>query len=211
MSLLPYSSFAAPAQLDYASLFFKPKRAIGGFIAQAVIEESHFDEMQITQHPVENGATITDHAYAMPPEVTIHCAWSNSPTPGNIVGNGAVNLSGISGALSAAPAFKPGAAVTDIYTALVALKDARIPFDVYTGKRSYSNMLIRSIAVRTDKQTENALVATIQCQQLFIAKTATVLVGATAANQKAPQKTLPPAKVGQVSLQPAPNYSTAAP
>lgn len=68
-------------------------------VAQITIEEHHTDELQITDHPVESGAPITDHAFMHPREVRIRCAWSNSPsvttdysTFGGIQGNLATAL-----------------------------------------------------------------------------------------------------------------------
>ena len=52
-------------ELTYA-LISSPVRSIGTVIPDVVIEEAHRDELIITQHPVEKGATITDHAFARP-------------------------------------------------------------------------------------------------------------------------------------------------
>ena len=72
----------------------KAKRAIGPIIANITIEEKHHDEVTITEHPVEMGANIADHAFKRPNEVTIRVAWSSSATkPASLLG-------GISGALT---------------------------------------------------------------------------------------------------------------
>jgi hypothetical protein len=42
-----------------------------GLFADVTIEEQHSDELNITEHPVETGSPISDHAYMTPPEVTI--------------------------------------------------------------------------------------------------------------------------------------------
>jgi hypothetical protein len=46
--------------------------------ADAVIEEQHSDSVEITQHPVEVGSYISDHAYKKPAELTITMGWTIS-------------------------------------------------------------------------------------------------------------------------------------
>jgi hypothetical protein len=57
---------------------FETQRRIGTVIADVTIEESGRDELEITRHPVERGAVITDHAFKHPPELIIRCGWSDS-------------------------------------------------------------------------------------------------------------------------------------
>ena len=45
------------------------KRNIGGVIPDVVIQEVHDDAVTITQHPVEYGAAVSDHAYREPSQV----------------------------------------------------------------------------------------------------------------------------------------------
>lgn len=179
----------------------KPKRAIGAFEAQVVIEETHHDELEITDHPIEQGASISDHAFKRPAEVTIRCGWSDSPASNlpNVIGNLAVFA---------------GSAVSqvrDIYQKLLNLQQQRIPFDVYTGKRYYQNMLIKTLSTTTNKQTENSLVITAVLRQVILVTTQTVTVSTPAANQTDPQTTQPTANAGSVSLKPAPNFNSGPP
>jgi len=66
--------FALPAlAIGLGALYIKPKR--GFFFAaesgvpaksltpQVTIEEVHHDDLEITEHPVERGAAIGDHAF----------------------------------------------------------------------------------------------------------------------------------------------------
>lgn len=55
------------------------KRAIGPLVAMMTASEKHEDELQIADHPVELGVTVSDHAFRRPAVVTIRCSWSNSP------------------------------------------------------------------------------------------------------------------------------------
>lgn len=123
-------------------------RAIGTILADVTVEENHRDEVIITQHPVEGGGVITDHAYKRPAELEIRCGFSNSS-------EGRVGY------------------VQEQYRALLALQLARKPFSVYTGKRRYQNMLIRGLSVVTDPHSENILMASVSLQEIVIVKTQT--------------------------------------
>lgn len=49
----------------------RPHRSIGGVTFDVVVEEQHEDTLEITEHPVEHGANISDHAFMKPASVTI--------------------------------------------------------------------------------------------------------------------------------------------
>jgi hypothetical protein len=215
---------AAGLQLGPAALIIRPTRKIGPFVAQVTITESHSDELEITQHPVEQGAAISDHAFKRPAELTLTVGWSNSPAGsgsnaflnaglgatvlglqganptaiatagfGGAVG-GAIGATGaaIQGLLSGN---SPGQA-KDIYQKLLKLQEERIPFDVMTGKRSYVNMLIKSLQVMTDKTTENALIATLHLQQVILVSTRPLQISAAIAAQRFPGSTNAPTSLG---------------
>lgn len=121
----------------------RPTRRIGSLYPHAVVEESHADSLEITDHPVEKGAAISDHAFLKPAEVTLKLMWGEDD--------------------STDP--------SEVYTALLDLQSSCSPFDVVTGKRAYRNMLIKSMAVTTDRPRENILMVTLVCRQVTIAAT----------------------------------------
>lgn len=128
-------------------LFIPHVRSIGGIPARVTIEESGRDEVTVTQHPVEQGAPIADHAYKQPNEVTIRCGW---------------NLQ--DGDLSAE---------SGVYGIILGLQAAFIPFDLVTGKRLYHNMLIVSVVSTTDSNSEYALLLTLTCREVILTSTQT--------------------------------------
>lgn len=138
-------------EISYA-LIQPSARAIGQIYADVTIEENHRDEVIITQHPVEGGGVITDHAFKRPAELEIRCGFSNSSA-------GYVGY------------------VQEQYRALLALQNARQPFTVYTGKRRYRNMIIRGLSVGTDGHSENTLMATVALQEVIIVSTQTTGAG----------------------------------
>lgn len=173
---------------------FRPKRSVGGISAMVTIEESHHDEMAVTEHPVEIGANISDHAFLLPSEVRIVAGWSKSP---NFTVAGIDSLqSGVQNAVAAATnsaiydAFVgPGGSLDytqTIYQKFRELMASRQPFDIYTGKRVYQNMLIRSIGTTTTGETENAILIDMVCRQVLLVKTKSTKLSAT--NMKTPEQ-----------------------
>lgn len=139
------------------SITIAPQRRFGPILAHVVVEEEHQDELTLTEHPVETGATgatITDHAFKNPSTVTIRAGWTNShPAAGG-----------------------DEAFVTMLYQRLLELQASRIPFDVITGKRLYSHMLFRSLGVTTDQASEAALMMTAVFQEIIIVRTEVALL-----------------------------------
>lgn len=149
MSILSGAGIAIAGQVE--DILLRQGRSIAGIVPQVVVEEKHRDELVITNHPVQNGANITDHAYKQPAMVSLRYGWSSS------------------GALYSLDLGAPS--VDDVYDMLLNLQESRQPFDVVTGKRNYSNMLIRSIDLVTDKTTEKSIIVDVLLQQIIIVET----------------------------------------
>jgi len=152
---------------DLQTVLFRQGRSIAGIVPNVIVEESHHDELTITDHPIEQGASISDHAYKNPAEVTCRYGWSNSSLLDAAIASFAQGL--LSGNLNGAS----GSAldVNQVYQQLLNLQQSRVPFSLTTGKRAYNNMLIKSLAVTTDKTSENALMLTAVMRQVIIVQT----------------------------------------
>lgn len=146
-------------------------RSIGTIIPDVVVEELHHDLMMITQHPVETGATISDHAFKMPSTVQITGGFSNSTAQ-------AVGY------------------VQFVYQEFLALQASRVPFDVATGKRQYTNMLIADIGVTTDSKSEFALNFIAVLQEVILTGSALTQPAST---QAMPQQTASVSNSGAAS------------
>lgn len=200
---------AAAAQIGLNAILVKPKRGIGTIIPQVVIEEIHNDRLEITDHPIAQGAVISDHAYKRPAELVIRCGWSNSPSISGLV-DGLVGA--VTGTVDGVQALVTGNTtqqVRDVYKALLALQEKREPFDVYTGKRVYSNMLIYGLTVTTDKQSENTLMVLANLRQLIMVSSQTINVNTTPKSSMAdPGANAGVVSNGQVRLAPTQNLNT---
>lgn len=183
MSILGALQVATAVVSDF--ILIKPLRSIAGFTANVTISEHHSDDMEITEHPIEQGAPITDHAYKRPARVTIEVGYSNS---------------------SIEAGFDPNY-VQNVYQQFLVLQASRSPFEIFTGKRHYTSMLIRSLSVTTDRRTENALMMRVDCQQIFIVQTQVVAVPDSSVMAN-PEKTGATQNAGTQQLMPGTAYNS---
>ncbi|ARG16076.1 hypothetical protein B7L44_05400 [Acinetobacter nosocomialis] len=153
------------------SLLFGGHRSIMGLFADVVIEENHTDELVITEHPVEKGSPISDHYYKVPPEVTMKIGWSESAGKLNsLIGNSFIGAD---------------LSLLGIYQGLQAMQGQRLI--ISTGKRLYTDMLIKSLKVVTDLTSENSLMVDVVFKKVVITSTKETLV--SIADQKNPEIT----------------------
>lgn len=181
--------------MDILSAIFRlQSRKIGLLIPSVVVSEKHVDALEITEHPVEIGASVNDHAYKRASEVTMECGFAGG---GSILD--LVDISGIGLGIGQSP--------KEIYQQLLDLQSSRVPFDVITGKRTYSNMLIRAIEVTTERTSENVLTCVLTLREVLMTQTQSVSVAdkanmqdgvSTAAVQEVGTKT--PVPVSNTSL-----------
>lgn len=150
--------------------YVAPVRRFQNFTDFVILEESHDDSLDITEHPVLNGVAIADHAYKKPADVTIKFLYS------------AKNKD-----------------LWAVYNDLLELQKAGELFDVSTGKRDYSNMILAGLQVSTDAQTENALSVTCNFREIMLA-TAQATTLPPRENQKMPNKTASAKKAGDKNL-----------
>lgn len=158
---------------DAFALITTNTRSIGMLIPDVVVREVQRDEIVITDHPVERGAAISDHAFLRPPEVEMQIGWSDST--GGYVGYS-----------------------REAYEALIALQKERQPFDLTTGNRQYENMLVTSVSLQKDEKSEN--ISAIQCRLRGIIIVSTEMTGTPKSDQANPAKTGSTTNVGQQQL-----------
>ncbi len=197
----------AAVQLGLNALQNRPHRAIGPFVAQVTVEEVHTDELEITDHPIERGAQISDHAWKRPAELVITAGWSDSPTRAGFL-DGLVGA--VTGTIDGITSILTGEDVSqcrEIYQGLLELQASAEPMTVYTGKRVYEDMLIKSLRAETNRETENSLIITATLKQVIIVSTRTLIVGAPPEAQADAPVTEPPSDEGEKSLGGGENYN----
>jgi hypothetical protein len=153
---------------------FRQGRSIAGIIPNVVVEESHSDELTVTDHPVEQGASVSDHAFKQPAQVSVRYQFGESSL--NLIGAGAGD-----------PA--------SVYSLLLKIQASRVPFDLLTGKRAYQNMLIKTLSVTTDPATENILAVSASLREVIIVQTSVTSLQPADA-QANPEQTAAPSNTG---------------
>ncbi|QDW33784.1 hypothetical protein FFE93_012400 [Yersinia sp. KBS0713] len=150
--------------MDILSAIFRQQtRKIGLLVPSVIISEKHQDALEITEHPVEVGAAVNDHAYKRAAEVTMEVGFAGGGSLLDFVDTSTIGLS-------------LGKSPEEVYQELRELQESREPIDVITGKRKYSNMLIRAIEVTTDKTSENVLMCVLTLREVILSQTESVTV-----------------------------------
>lgn len=144
-----------------STIFQQQSRKIELIAPDVVVRERHSDTLEITEHPVEFGQQVADHAYKTPSEVIMEVGFAG----GGSLLDMASTLTGTS---------LLGKSPKEQYQALLDLQNKRTPFDVVTGKRIYKNMLLQGIEVTTDVKTENVLSAVLTLREVLITQTESV-------------------------------------
>lgn len=158
-------------------LSIPPTRSFAGISGYVTLSENTTDILEITQHPVQQGASISDHAYKRPVVLTIQFIKGSNRTQ---------NLAAIYQSLLALqqPGPATGPALLPAGVAGPQLQNAApIPtintFSVTTPKRTYYNMLLASLGCVTDKRTENVLSINATFQEVIIVPITTTNVPAS--------------------------------
>lgn len=139
----------------------------GDLRIDTTIEESYEDTLEVTEHPVEEGAAITDHSFKRPMQLVLRCGWSDSNPLAAINAFNSLFSGGSAAGLNY---------VDGVYSELLALQESRTPFEVSTGLRLYDSMLITSLFVRRDQRTRFALRVEATLQQVIIVSTQTATI-----------------------------------
>lgn len=172
---------ASGAYSGLVGLFGPPSRRLGDLVADAVLEEVHEDELTLTDHPVQTGSTITDHAFKLPSKVTLTYGWSQSPS--GLASARETLTSTVSAVQSATTlqgrvqALYGTARINDYYARLLALQTERTVFSIVTGRRRYDNMMLISLSAVTDRDTENAIIVRATCREIQFADTSSMAYG----------------------------------
>lgn len=155
-----------------STLIIRYPRSLSGIaLPNCVIEETTIDELQITEHPVEQNANITDHAFKRPISCTVRWAWGNTGQSETYI--------------------------LDVYNQLLTLQASRQPVQLITGKRNFSNinMLIQGISNTTNEKSEYVLPLTIMFKQIILVSTSSTTVAPQSA-QSFPASTSPMQNAG---------------
>lgn len=188
MPALPYSLEALV--LGRARAISRMDGLGDAIIPDVIVSELHTDDVTVTQHPVDTGASISDHAFVQPAMLSVVFGWSDSSRAINSALDGSI-LQGLE-------------TTKDVYDKLLDFKNARMPLRVSTGKRVYENMILTNIRVTTTVDTESSAIIEMTFQEVFMAQAQTVSLQAI--SQKNPGRTAGVTNAGYKPLIPVQGY-----
>ena len=137
---------------------------IDDFEIDATISETHQFDSDVTDHPVESGADVTDNVRVKPIIVTI---------------NGIVRDSPLGEMASVRQNLGPGVGnlpSDDFIAKVLGIRDAREPVSISTTLQTYDDMVLQSLTVPRDSKTGRAAVFTAVFKQVIFVKTDRSLV-----------------------------------
>ena len=146
------------------------KTDVEGYVFDAFLKLDHERRLTITDHPVEEGASITDHSFVEPKAISMEIGMSD-------VGDSIIDGQFAHRSTRSISAFDT----------LCRLQAARKPITVNTKLARYENMLIENIASPDDFKTMNGLMATVFFREIIIVSADTAALPNR--TSKAPQKT----------------------
>lgn len=126
--------------------------SFGRFVFDAVFSTEHNLSITATQHPVQTGSSVSDHAFTNPAEVSIEIGMSDA-------------MQGVGADHS-----------VNAYQQLKAIMLRKEPLTVITRLDTYTDMLVTSISAPDNYETMYGLKAQVYFQQIDIVSVATVKV-----------------------------------
>lgn len=133
-------------------------RSMGGLVFDAVFEETHEAELEVTDNPVETGVVVSDHAYMKPLKLTLSAGVSDTP------------LVSVENDVFASDSGRSKKA----YKLLTDLQKMAEPFSVLTGLKLYENMICTSVRTSQDKDSSGALMFSATLREVIIVYTQVV-------------------------------------
>ena len=137
------------------------KTNIGGYFFDGFITVTHNKQLEITQNPVETGASIVDHSYVKPATLTMKIVVSDA------------HASLVQGQFS-----DSWSRAVSAWNVLKQLQEDRIPVSVLTKLDLYENMLIQNLQATDEANTYTTLSADVTLQEIPIARVRTVKISA---------------------------------
>lgn len=127
-------------------------RTLYAFDAEIQIE--HQQQLRKTEHPVQTGASISDHAYLEPAQLVLDIGMSDAMdayfNPSTWIGAPTKSVSA--------------------YQAMLALQFSRIPLQITTRLRTYQNMVIESLTPTDTYKQVSGLRMRVEFGQIFLAE-----------------------------------------
>ena len=156
---------------------FWPQINLNGYVFDAYLRMSTQSSLEITEHPVETGSSVTDHAYFTPRVFTFEIGMTDT-AQGKVFGQ----FGFLDRAVSA-------------YQLLEGWQRSRTPITLNGKYGFYRNILVKEIITNDDYTTYNGLKATVVLREIIVTSSQVVKVSAaswfTGSSSRGNQNALP--------------------
>lgn len=144
------------------------------YVFDAVLRARHNQTLQITEHPVQDGANISDHAYLLPFRLTLDIGISDAMAQYTSASSTGANNTRYQKWNAGGSSSKSVSA----YQTLLNIQESRRFLTLTTRLATYGNMLIESVAPEESHETIASLRATVTFKQVFTGTVSTVEISA---------------------------------
>lgn len=155
--------------MAFENLIIRKKRKIGGVAIDGVIQESTVRSVRITEHPVEDATTISDHVVRVPLKYTMEGIITDTPLASEAITGIVDSISGVFGKSEESGQTRS----QQIYNELVKLIDAKEIIEIQSTLQLYRDLVFESISIIQDKDRARSIHFTAEFKQVIIVKTAT--------------------------------------
>lgn len=139
------------------------KTNLAGYFFDGFMQINHTLATTITSHQVQQGVSVSDHAYMEPIEVQMTIKMSDAHQ--DVIYALQNQFEGVSYVRS-----------VGAFEVLKQLMEDRTPFMIHTRLHTYYNMLITNITVQDDINSLNGLEATVTMKELIVVKEKSVKI-----------------------------------
>lgn len=153
------------ALTEVAIVFETATGSLDSVMLDVTFSEDPRDDNEPTQHPVEDGADVTDHIRLLPVQLTLEGLISETPLTQSQLSRAGIGESQYIEGYAAAQ-----------YARLLKLREERQLVSVHTARRVYENMVMTSLAAPVDPQTGKALRVQLSFQQIRIVRNKLVTI-----------------------------------
>lgn len=146
---------------------------LGTLEFDATLTEQHSAQAEVTQFPVETGASISDHVVVRPARLRLEGLVSNTPIQDVFPGQ-APDAEDRRGSVAKGRTSEWSGRAGAAYTQLVVLHELGTPVRVSTQLRDYDSMVIQTLEVPRDAETGDVLRFMMELQQVNTVATRTI-------------------------------------
>ena len=150
------------------------KKGVGGIAIDGVIEETTNRSMRITEHPVEDATTISDHIIRVPLSYSMEGVITDSPLATEALTGIADSVTGVFGKSEESGQTRS----QQIYSELVKLLEKKEVIEIQTTLQLYKDLAFESISVKQDKDRARSIHFSATFKQVIIVRSSSAEVDA---------------------------------